>query len=83
MKIESNFIEGLLRDKYIGMTVYNDDGEPLTISELNYDPLTNHIFISDGIKKAKMSMEQNYDFEMSEIDKIKPNKEKIKGKKNR
>lgn len=83
MKIESNFIEGILQDKYIGTTIYDDDGMAITITELNYDPLTNHVFVSDGTKKAKMSMEQNYDFERNPVDKIKPNKKKIKGKKNR
>jgi len=83
-KQETNFLEILFRNLLIGMTVYNDSDIPLVIDELNYDPIIKHIFIKSGDDSYKMSIDKNYDFEMdNNFTKIVPNKEKIKGKRDR
>jgi len=83
-KQETNFLEILFRNLLIGMTVYNDDGTPLIINELNYDPLVGCIYITSGTDSYKMRLDKNYDFEMNNVfNKIAPNKEKISGKRDR
>jgi len=83
-KQETNFLEILFRATLIGMTVYDDDDNPLLIEELNYDPIIRHIFIKTGGNSYKMSIDKNYDFEMNKaFTKIVPNKERIKGKRDR
>jgi hypothetical protein len=83
-KQETNFLEILFRNLLIGMTVYDDSGTELVIDELNYDPIIKHIFIKSGDDSYKMRIDKNYDFEMnSAFNKIVPNKEKIKGKRDR
>ena len=83
-KQETNFLEILFRNLLIGMTVYADDGTPLVIDELNYDPIIKHLFITSGNDSYKMRLDKNYDFEVNAIfDKIVPNKKKIKGKRDR
>ena len=83
-KQETNFLEILFRNLLIGMTVYSDDGTPLVIDELNYDPIIKHIFIKSGSDSYKMRIDKNYDFEInSTFNKIVPNKEKIHGKRER
>lgn len=83
-KQETNFLEILFRSVLIGMTVYDDDDNELLIEELNYDPIIRHIFVTSGGNSYKMSLEKNYDFEMDKaFTKIVPNKERIKGKRDR
>jgi len=83
-KQETNFLEILFRSVLIGMTVYDDNGNPLVINELNYDPLINCIYIKSGINSYKMRLDRNYDFEIdNKFLKIVPNKEKINGKRDR
>ena len=83
-KQETNFLEILFRNLLIGMTVYTDDGTPLVIDELNYDPIIKHIFIKSGTDSYKMRIDKNYDFEVdANFTKIVPNKEKIHGKRDR
>ena len=83
-KQETNFLEILFRNLLIGMTVYDDEGTPLVIDELNYDPIIKHIFIVSGTDSYKMRLDKNYDFEVdSAFSKIVPNKEKIHGKRDR
>jgi len=81
---ETNFLEILFRNLLIGMTVYNDDGTPLIIDELNYDPLIKCIYIKSGENSYKMRLDRNYDFDLGKkFSKIVPNKEKISGKRDR
>ena len=83
-KQETNFLEILFRNLLIGMTVYADDGTELVIDELNYDPMIRHMYVKSGGNSYKMSIDKNYDFEMNKnFTKIVPNKERIKGKRNR
>ena len=83
-KQETNFLEILFRKTLIGVTIYNDDGTPLVIDELNYDPVIKHIFIKSGTDSYKMRIDKNYDFEVDQtFSKIVPNKEKIHGKRDR
>jgi len=83
-KQETNFLEILFRATLIGMTIYDDDGIPLVIDELNYDPIIKHIFIKSGSVSQKMRLDKNYDFEVdATFSKIVPNKEKIHGKRDR
>lgn len=83
-KQETNFLEILFRNLLIGMTVYDDDGNPLLIDELNYDPLIKQLYIKSGGNSYKMNLDKNYDFEVDKkFLKIVPNKEKINGKRDR
>jgi hypothetical protein len=83
-KQETNFMEILLRNLMIGMTIYNDDGTPIIIEELNYDPIIKHVFIRNGDSSYKLRMDKNYDFEVDNVfSKIMPNKHKIVGKRDR
>ncbi len=83
-KQETNFLEVLFRNLMIGMTVYDDAGNPLVIDELNYDPLIGCIYIKSEGNSHKMRLDRNYDFEMNaNFNKIVPNKERIKGKRDR
>jgi len=83
-KQETNFLEILFRNLLIGMTVYDDKGNPLLIDELNYDPLIRQLYIKSGSGSYKMSLEKNYDFEMdNNFSKIVPNKQSIRGKRER
>ena len=83
-KQETNFFEILFRNLLIGMTMYDDDGNPLVIDELNYDPYIKYIYIKSGENSYKMSMNKNYDFEIdNKFSKIVPNKQKIQGKRDR
>jgi len=83
-KQETNFLEIIFRNKLIGMTIYDDDGTPLVIDELNYDPIIKHIYIKSGSISQKMRLDKNYDFEVdAAFSKIVPNKEKIHGKRDR
>ena len=82
--MEADLYEILFRNLLIGMTVYTDDGTPLVINELNYDPIIKHIFIKSGTNSYKMRLDKNYDFEVdNSFSKIVPNKEKIHGKRDR
>ena len=80
---ETNFLEILLRQTLIGMTIYDDSEVALVIDDLNYDPITEHIFITSGIDSYKMSIKKNFDFDYSTLTKIVPTKEKIHGKRTR
>ena len=83
-KQETNFLEILFRSVLLGMTVYDNNGNPLLIEELNYDPFIKHIYIKSGNNSYKMSLDKNYDFESDKVfNKIIPNKERIKGKRDR
>lgn len=83
-KQETNFLEILFRNLLIGMTIYDDAGNPLVIDELNYDPVIKHVFIKSGGNSYKMRLDKNYDFEVTQaFSKIVPNKEKIHGKRDR
>jgi len=92
---ETNFMEIVLRSTLLNMTIYEDfeDGNgkiPITIKHLTYDPVIEHVYISDNIDPEhedastyKMSIKENFDFEYPNIKKIKPNKRKIHGKRTR
>jgi len=83
-KQETNFLEIIFRNMLIGMTVYDDNENPIYIEELNYDPLIKQIYIKSGGNSYKMNLDKNYDFEVDKIFlKIVPNKEKIFGKRSR
>ena len=83
-KENTNFIEILFRNLLIGTVMYDNDGTKITIDELNYDPIVKKIFVTDGNKTYKLSMDQNYDFDMdNKLKSLVTEKTKIKGKKNK
>jgi hypothetical protein len=83
-KENTNFLEILLRNMLIGLTMYDDEGNPILIEELNYDPIVKKIFIKSGEFTYKFSMDKYYDFEMdSKLKKLITSKIKIKGKRNK
>jgi hypothetical protein len=81
-KIRTNFIELLLRQTLIGQQIYLENGTLITIDEIDYQPIIKEIYIKSGSDGYKLSMDTNYDFELTLDDrnKIIPNKGRIKGK---
>jgi len=84
IKENTNFLEILFRNLLIGMTMYDTDGTKIIIGELNYDPMVNKIYVTDGDKTYKLSMDKNYDFDRTvKLKALVTEKTKIKGRKNR
>ena len=81
-KIRTNFIELLLRQTLVGQQIYLDNGTLITIDEIDYQPIIKEIYIKSGGDGYKLSMDMNYDFELTLDDrnKIIPNKGRIQGK---
>lgn len=80
-KIRTNFIELMLKQMLIGQQMYLDDGSLITIDDINYQPLIQEVYIKSGGDGYKLSLNSNYDFEltMDDNNKIKP-KGRINGK---
>jgi hypothetical protein len=88
-RVKSNFLEILFKEIMIGKTIYNGD-DAIVINNITYTPGTHVIKVSDhtdpdhvDANNYKFLMKDIFEFEYSEIKIITPNKEKIKGKKNR
>ncbi len=79
-RTETNFIEILLREMMIGKTIYLEDGTPIIIDDLNYQPLIEQVFIKSGDESYKMHLNRNFDFDYSQVSKLIPTKHKIGGK---
>ena len=84
-KIKSNFIELLLYGiSPVGLTVYDDEDNPIKIDNINLQPQIDVILIQDfdSSISAKLSLKQNYDFDVNNktFKKILPNHKKIKGR---
>ena len=81
-KIRTNFIELLLRQTLVGQQIYLENGTLITIDEIDYQPIIKEIYVRSGSDGYKLSMDMNYDFEltMDDRNKIIPNKGRIKGK---
>ena len=80
-KIRTNFMELILREILIGEQIYLDNGTKITIDDINYQPLIRELYVKSGNDGYKLSMDMNYDFELNITDrnKIIPNKGRIKG----
>jgi len=80
-KIRTNFIELLLKQTLIGQQLYTDSGVLITIDDINYQPLLQEVYIKSGNDGYKLSLNTNYDFELTLDDnnRIIPNKGRIKG----
>jgi hypothetical protein len=80
-KIRTNFIELLLRQTLIGQEMYLENGTKITIDEIDYQPIIKEVYVKSGTDGYKMSLDMNYDFEltMDDRNKIVPNKGRIKG----
>ncbi len=80
-KIRTNFIELLLKQTLIGQQIYTDNGVLVTIDDINYQPLLQEVYIKNGNDGYKLSLNTNYDFELTLDDnnRIIPNKGRIKG----
>ena len=84
IKEYTNFLEIIFRNLLIGMTMYDEDGTKITIEELNYDPYVKKIFVTDGDKTYKLSIDKNYNFDFNaKLKNLVTTKTKIKGKKNK
>jgi hypothetical protein len=81
-KIRTNFIELLLRQTLIGQQMYVENGTLITIDEIDYQPIIKELYVKSGDDGYKLSIDMNYDFELTLDDrnKIIPNKGRIKGK---
>jgi hypothetical protein len=80
-KIRTNFMELILRETLVGQQMYLDDGTLITIDEIDYQPLIKEVYVKSGNDGYKMSIDMNFDFEltMNDRNKIIPNKGRIKG----
>jgi hypothetical protein len=80
-KIRTNFIELILKQIFVGQQMYLDDGTLITIDDINYQPIIQEVYVMAGSGGYKLSLNTNYDFELDMEDKpkIKPNRGKIKG----
>jgi hypothetical protein len=79
-RTETNFIEILLREMMIGKTIYLNDGTPIYIDDLNYQPVIQQIYIKSGDESYKMHLNRNFDFDYNQVEKLVPTKHKITGK---
>jgi hypothetical protein len=82
-KIRSNFLEIILKEIFTGKIIYNDNGEKIIISDINYQPILQEVYIKDENNNGyKLSLNLNYEFDLNlnNLERIKPNKGKIKSK---
>lgn len=82
-KQRTNLFEIILRDSLIGRTIYDDSDVPMIITELNYDPLLRCAYISNGTRKKKILITDNFFFEYDIIEKVIPNEPTMKGSRDR
>lgn len=75
----TNFFEILLREIMIGKTIYIDEGTPIYIDDLNYQPVINQVFIKSGDEVYKMNINRSFEFDYSQVERLLPTKEKIRG----
>lgn len=87
-KVKSNFLEIVLREVMTGKTIYIDDTTSVTIGSITYCPGTHVVMVSDNVdpddpaaNNYKFLIKDIFEFDYTEIKKIKPNKEKVRGKK--
>lgn len=75
-KQETNFIEIILRSAVIGMTIYDNDDSPIEITDLNYDPKVQTVYLTGTNSVSyKLHITDNFDFEYTQLSKIKPAKQ--------
>lgn len=79
-KVGTNFFEIILRETMIGKTIYLDDETPVYIDDLNYQSKINQIIIKSGDEVYKMSINDDFDFDYDQINKLLPTIGKITGK---
>jgi len=84
-KVETNFLEVLLRKEFIGKTIYLDDGTtPIVIQDLNYTPNIRTVYIEDGADTYKINIDTIFDLEEAGGGRTKrQSRKRIKGKKKR
>ena len=64
-KFKTNIFEMVLRETLIGEIIYDKDGNSLIISELNYDPTVRCAYVTDGVKKFKIKVDDYFDYEFT------------------
>jgi hypothetical protein len=76
MKTKTNFMEIILRDNLLGKQLFTDNDNSIVITELNFDPLTNHAFIKDENGNGyRLGMMDKFDIDLDiPIEKIEVNK---------
>jgi hypothetical protein len=83
-KYKTNIFEMVLRETLIGETIYDKDGKSLIIKELNYDPTVRCAYVTDGVKKFKIKVDDYFDYEfagtMSSDRTLSGNSQKFKNK---
>jgi len=65
-KYKTNAFEIILRKSLIGGTIYDGDGNPIIITDLNYDPSVRCMYVTDGVNKYKVRVDDYFDFEFVE-----------------
>jgi hypothetical protein len=79
-RIRTNIMELLLKEVLIGKSFYDNQNNLATIDDLNYQPLTNTVFIRSGENGYRLSINDVYDFDIADLDdtdRIFPNKGKL------
>lgn len=73
-------MELLLKEILVGKKIYDEDDNQIIIDDVNYQPLTNVVYLKSGQNGYKLSMNEMYDFELEDSedkDRIIPNIGKI------
>jgi len=60
---KTNIFEIILRNNLIGTTIYDNDNVPIIVSELNYDPSVRCMYVTDGVKKFKIKVDDYFNYE--------------------
>jgi hypothetical protein len=79
-KIRTNILEIVLKKTLIGEKFYDNNGNLVDIDDINFQPLTNTVIIKSGNNGYKLSLNELYDFnitDISENERIGLNKGKI------
>lgn len=79
-KVGTNFFEIILREILIDKTIYLDDNTPVFIDDLNYLPKINQVLIKSGQEVYKLSINEDFDFDYDQVNKLFPTIGKITGK---
>jgi len=79
-RVKTNVMELVLKEILVGKKIYDDNDNQITIDDVNYQPLTNVVYLKSGENGYKLSMNEMYDFELGNgenDDRILPNIGKI------
>lgn len=65
-KIKTNIMEIVLREILIGKTIYDNNGIPRKIDDINLQPSLGIVYIKSGGNGFSLSLQEFYDFELDQ-----------------